>query len=85
MVELCIAYQLPWFESTDFSSEAGCEQLIHKPTHRSGNCLILICTDAPGGVVCNVGTPIGTSDHSYVVRTEQAVLDVTFSLKININ
>ena len=24
----------------DFSSEVGCEQLIHRPTHRSGNLLL---------------------------------------------
>ena len=71
----------------DFSSEAGCEQLIHKPTHRSGNCLDLVFTDVPGVVACNVGTPIGTSDHSYVslaIKTEQAVPDVSFSRKIYI-
>ena len=71
----------------DFSSEAGCEQLVHKPTHRSGNCLDLVFTDVPGVVGCNVGTPIGTSDHSYVsitIRTEQTVPDVSFSRKIYI-
>ena len=71
----------------DFSSEAGCEQLVQKPTHRSGNCLDLVFTDVPGVVGCNVGTPIGTSDHSYVsvtIRTEQTVPDVSFSRKIYI-
>ena len=69
----------------DFSSESGCDQLIHGATHRSGNCLDLILTDAPGVVTCSVGTPIGTSDHSYVsavVKTEQTVPDVSFSRKI---
>ena len=47
-------------KALDFSSEAGCEQLIHKPTHRSGNCLDLVFTDAPDVVACTVVTPIGT-------------------------
>ena len=71
----------------DFTSEAGCEQLIHGPTHRSGNCLDLIFSDTPGIVTCNIANPIGTSDHSYVsavIKTEQPVPDVTFSRKIYI-
>ena len=32
----------------DFSSESGCDQIIHNPTHRSGSCLDLIFTDTPG-------------------------------------
>ena len=35
----------------DFSSESGCELIIHKPTHRSGNCLDLFFADSPGVVV----------------------------------
>ena len=71
----------------DFTSEAGCEQLIHGPTHRSGNCLDLIFSDTPGIVTCNIANPIGTSDHSYVsavIKTEQPVPNVTFSRKIYI-
>ena len=54
---------------------------MHEPTHRSGNCLDLVFTDAPGLVACNVGIPIGTSDHSYVsvtIRIELAMPDVSF-------
>ena len=69
----------------DFSSESGCDQIIHSPTHRSGNCLDLIFTDTPGVVAGNVGSPVGTSDHSYVsavIKTEHAVPDISFSRKI---
>lgn len=69
----------------DFSTESGCDQLIHSPTHRSGNTLDLIFTDVPGVVTSNVGSPIGTSDHSFVsavVRTEQVVPQVCSSHKI---
>ena len=63
----------------DFSSESGCDQIIHNSTHRSGNCLDLIFTDTPGVVAGNVGSPIGTSDHCYVsaiIKTEHAVPDI---------
>ena len=70
----------------DFSSESGCDQIIHNPTHRSGNCLDLIFTDTPGLVAGNVGSPvIGTSDHCYVsaiIKTEHAVPDISFFCKI---
>ena len=69
----------------DFSSESGCDQIIHSPTHRSGNCLDLIFTDTPGVVAGNVGSPVGTSDHCYVsaiIKTEHAVPDISFSRKI---
>ena len=69
----------------DFSSESGCDQIIHSPTHRSGNCLDLIFTDTPGAVAGNVGSPVGTSVHSYVsaiIKTEHAVPDISFSRKI---
>ena len=69
----------------DFATESGCEQLIHRPTHRSGNTLDLIFTDVPGAVSCNVGTPIGTSDHTFIsanIRIEQVVPEVTSSRKI---
>ena len=49
---------------------------------------VLVFTDPPGVVACNVGILIGSSDHCYVfatVRTEQAVPDVTFSRKIYMN
>ena len=70
----------------NFSSGSGCDQIIHNPTHRSGNCLDLIFTDTPGVVAGNVGNLIGTSDHSYVsaiIKTEHAVPDISFSLKIS--
>ena len=69
----------------DFSSESGCDQIIRRPTHRSGNCLDLIFTDTPGIVAGSVGSPIGTSDHSFVsaiIKTEQAAPEICFSRKI---
>ena len=45
----------------DFSTESGCDQLIHRSTHISGNILDLIFTDVPGVVSSNVGAPVGTS------------------------
>ena len=63
----------------DFSSESGCDQIIHGPTHRSGNCLDLIFSDTPGVVAGNVGSPVGTSDHCYVsaiLKTEHAMPDI---------
>ena len=68
-----------------FSTESGCDQLIQRPTHRSGNTLDLIFTDVPGVVTSNVGIPIETSDHSFVsavIRTEQVVPEVCSSRKI---
>ena len=47
----------------DFSSESGCEQIIHKPTCRSVNCLDLLFTVSLGVVAASVEIPIGTSDH----------------------
>ena len=61
----------------DFS-ESGCDQIIHNPTHRSGNSLDLMFTDTPGAVAGNVGSPIGTSDHCHVspiVKTEKEYND----------
>ena len=69
----------------DFSSESGCDQIIHNPTHRSGNCLDLIFTDTFGVVAGNVGSPIGTSDHCYVsaiIKTEHSVPQISFLYKI---
>ena len=69
----------------DFASETGCDQLVEGATHRSGNCLDLLYTDTPGVVACNVGGPIGTSDHSFisaVIKTEQTVPDISFSRKV---
>ena len=76
---------MSWFKSLDFSSESGCDQIIHNPAHRLGNCLDLIFTDTPGVVAGNVGSPTGTSDHSYIsgiIKTEHAVPDISFSRKI---
>ena len=53
--------------------------------HRSGNCLDLLFTDSPGVVAASVGTPMGTSDHSAIcaiIKTKQAMPDVSFSCKI---
>ena len=45
----------------------------------------LIFTDVPGVVTSRVGSPIGTSDHSYIlatVRTRQLVPDISISRKV---
>ena len=77
----------PGLRAFDFAYEAGCEQLVCRPTHRSGNCLDPVFSDTPGTAACNVGIPIGSSDNCYVsatIRTEQAAPDVSFSRKIYI-
>ena len=64
----------------DFLSEVVCEQLLHKSTQRSGNCLDLVFIDAPGVLDCNVDTPIETSHQSCIsvtIRTEQTLPDVS--------
>ena len=69
----------------DFATESGCDQLIHRPTHTSGNTLDLIFTDVPGVVSANVGAPIGKSDHDFVsaiIKTEQVVPVVSSSRKV---
>ena len=69
----------------DFATESGCDQLIRSSTHLSGNPLDLIFTDVPGVVSSNIGNPIGTSDHDFVsaiIRTEQAVPEISSSRKI---
>ena len=69
----------------DFSTEAGCDQLIQRPTHRSDNTLDLIFTGVPGVVTSNVGSLIGTSDHTYIsthIRTEQVVPEISSFRKI---
>ena len=71
----------------DFASEAGCELLECRPTHKYGNCSHLVFSDTTGGVACNVGIPFGSSDHCYVfatIITKQTVPDVSFSRKIYI-
>ena len=69
----------------DFSTESGCDQLIQRPTHRSGSTLYLIFTDVPGVITSNVGSPVGTSDHTYIsahTRTKQVVPEIPSSRKI---
>ena len=93
----CNAHHKEWLNSIsqtdchglralDFSSESGCDQVIHNPTHRSGNCSELVFTDTPGVVAGNVGSPIGTSDDSYVsaiTKTEHTVTDIIFSQNLS--
>ena len=69
----------------DFSTESGCEQIIRKPTHRSGNTLDLLFTDVPVTVTSNVGSPIGTLDHCFAsayIKIEHAVPVISSSRKI---
>ena len=56
----------------DFSNISGCVvQLINGSTHRLGNCLDLLLTDAPGVFNCVVDPPLGNSDHSSISFTLQ--------------
>ena len=69
----------------DFATQSGCEQLIYEPTHRDGNCLDLVYTDSPGVITKSVDSPVGSSDHnklSLVIKTEQAIPDVSYSRKV---
>ena len=69
----------------DLSSVSGCDQLVSEPTHVSGNCLDLIFTDVPGVVTIHVGSPVGTSDHSYIsatIKTRQLVPDISISREV---
>ena len=71
--------------SMDFATKSGCEQIIHRPTHKSGNTLDLIFTDAPAIVASNVGSPIGTSDYCFVsahIKIEHTIPNVSSSRKI---
>ena len=47
----------------EFSAASACEQLIGEPTHKNGNRLDLVFSDAPAIVSTRVCEFIGTSDH----------------------
>ena len=74
-----------------FGATSGTTQLIESPTHHMGdgnslgNCLDLAFTDVPGLVTPAVGTPIGSSDHSYIslkLQLFQEISDHTVSHRI---
>ena len=81
------AHHTDWLESIsptdrhgqnarDFCNLAGAEQLVEGPTHMAGNRLDLVMTNVPDVVKIWVGSPIGSSDHSYVacrLLVEQSV------------
>ena len=76
---------LNFLSPANFSTESGREQVIHKPTHRSGNTLDLTFTYAPTIVASNVGSPTGTSSPCFVsayIKIEQAISDESSSHKI---
>jgi len=50
----------------DFCCLSGSRQLVCTATHVGGNCLDLVMTDVPDVINVFVGTPLGTSDHSYL-------------------
>ena len=69
----------------NFSNLSGCEQLVHQPTHSSGNCLDLVYTDVPGIVNARVVAPIGSSDHSFLsvkVQTGFSVPDFNITRRV---
>ena len=77
------AHHSEWLESvspTDrhgrhalgFCNLSGCEKLVRCPTHIAGNGLDLEMTDVPDIVGVFVGTPLGTSDHCFVIRSSTA-------------
>lgn len=67
----------------EFGAASGTTQLIKSPTHHVGdgrslgNCLDLAFTDVPGLVAPSVGTPIGTSDHSYISLKLQLLQNIS--------
>ena len=69
----------------EFSNVSGTSQLVDEPTHLAGNRLDLVFTDVPGVVSVSVGTPVGTSDHSFLscnLTTSQHVPDISTSKKV---
>jgi hypothetical protein len=57
----------------DFSTVAGCDQLVIGPTHVRGGTLDLLMTDVPDLVQVSVLAPVGRSDHSTLsVRVSSA-------------
>ena len=63
-------------DALDFCNLAGCEQLVHCPTHIAGNRFNLVMIDVCDIVDMFVGTPLGTSDHCFVssgLLVEQSV------------
>ena len=69
----------------DFSNLTGCEQIVHSPTHVSGNCLDLLFTDAPSAVTVQVVSPLGSTDHSglsFNIQTSFPIPDEPISRKV---
>ena len=62
-------------DALDFCNLSACEELVHCPTHISGNRLDLVMTNAPDIVDVFVGAPLLSFDHSFVscvLRIEQS-------------
>lgn len=69
----------------DFTNLAGCDQLVQSPTHTSGNCLVLLLTDAPSAVSVRVVPPLGSTDCSGLsinIQTSFPILDEPHSRKV---
>ena len=69
----------------NFANLSGCEQLVHQPTHVSGNCLDLLLTDVPSVVDVRALAPVGGSDHSALsikVQTGFSVPDINITRKV---
>ena len=77
MMQMLISHHSDWLESVsptdqhrlnalEFCNLSGCDQLVHGPTHIAGNKLDLVMTDAPGIVDVFIGTPLRTSEQSFV-------------------
>ena len=52
----------------DFASSSGREQMVTEPTHIDGEVLDLVLTDAPDFVGVSVGSLVGISDQSAIVK-----------------
>ena len=54
-------------DALDFCNLSGCEQLVCCSTHIAGNRFDLVMMDVPDIVDMFIGTPLGTSNHGFVM------------------
>ena len=71
----------------DFPNLSGYTQLIKEPTHKLGNCLDLLLTNAPDVVDSLVDSPLDNSHHfsiSFSVKMGFKIPSITFSQKVHL-